>query len=155
MSESEGIQWHWSTFDALTPAQLYDILRARSQVFVVEQQCSYQDCDGADLLSHHLWMNGPDGHVGAYVRVVPPGGKYEEPSIGRVITAASVRGTGVGKALMVEAIRRTEQLYPGRPIRIGAQQYLLRFYNGFGFESTGYDYLEDDILHIEMLRPSK
>jgi ElaA protein len=154
-SEPTVIAWHWAAFDELTPRQLYDIIRARIDVFVIEQQCAYQDCDGVDLVAHHLWATDPDGQVGAYLRVVPPGVKYAEPSIGRVITSRSVRGTGMGRALIAEGVRRTEALYPGLGIRIAAQRYLLRFYGDFGFVSTGYDFLEDNIPHTEMLRSAR
>lgn len=155
MVDPTTIEWHWSTFGDLRPNELYEIVRARIEVFVIEQRCLYQDCDGVDLVSHHLWMNGPDGHLGAYLRVVPPGVKFVEPSLGRVITAASVRGTGAGRALMAEAVRRMDAMYPGQPIRISAQRYLLQFYNDFGFEATDLHYLEDNIPHTEMVRPAR
>lgn len=132
--------------------ELYDILRARNAVFVVEQACPFQDCDGMDRVSHHMWTHGEDGEVAAYLRVVPPGALYHEPSIGRIITAASARRTGLGRLLVSEGIRRTEDLYGARVIRIGAQRYLLRFYESLGFRSTGREYEEDGIAHSEMIR---
>ncbi len=143
--------WHFAHFDDLTASDLYDILRARNAVFVVEQACPFQDCDGIDRLSHHMWTRGDDMEVTAYLRIVPPRVLYHEPSIGRIITATSVRRTGLGRLLVIEGIRRTEELYGVQPIRIGAQQYLLRFYETLGFRRTGRDYDEDGIPHSEMV----
>lgn len=150
---AHGVEWRWAHFDALTPAELYAIIQARTAVFIVEQRCSYQDADGADPECHHLWTLGRDESVAAYMRVVPPGVKYAEPSIGRILTTGGGRGTGLGRALVAHGIARVESLYGPSPIRIGAQRYLLRFYESFGFERTGHDYDEDDISHSEMLRP--
>src|SRR6185437_16977300 len=144
--------WHWAHFQELAPADLYDIVTLRTAIFIVEQNCPYQDSDGADRVSHHLWTRGADGEIAAYLRVVPPGIKYVEPSLGRIATASSVRGTGLGRALVREGIARAERLYGPVPIRIGAQRYLLRFYEQLGFVSTGYEYDEDDIPHTEMVR---
>lgn len=143
--------WHCAHFDELSVTDLYDVLRARSAVFVVEQACPFQDCDNLDRFSHHLWTRR-GGEIAAYLRIVPPGVLYVEPSLGRVITAASARGTGLGRALMQEGIRRAEALYGAQPIRISAQRYLLRFYGELGFEPTGSEYDEDGIPHSEMLR---
>jgi ElaA protein len=149
---ARDVEWRWARFDALTPAELYAITQARIGVFIVEQACPYQDADGADPDCFHLWtLAGGDG-VAAYLRVVPPGVKYAEPSIGRILTTGVGRGTGLGRALVAEGIRRVESLYGPSPIRIGAQRYLLRFYESFGFARTGYDYDEDGIPHSEMLR---
>jgi ElaA protein len=89
----------------------------------------------------------------AYCRIIPPGVKYAEPSIGRVLTTAAIRGTGAGKVLMLEALRRTDALWPGRAVRIGAQMRLERFYNELGFVKSSEPYDEDGIVHIEMLLP--
>jgi len=146
--------WQWVPFHELTPDDLYDIVALRTAIFIVEQNCPYQDSDGADRVSHHLWTRGANGEIAAYLRVVPPGVKYVEPSLGRIATASSVRGTGLGRALVREGIARAERLYGPVPIRIGAQRYLLRFYEQLGFVSTGYEYDEDDIPHTEMVRPA-
>lgn len=148
------LSWQWAHFDQLTATELYEILRARSAVFVVEQLCPFQDCDGVDRCAHHLWTTDAGSEVAAYLRVVPPGVKYVEPSIGRIITSGGARGRGLGRILVAEGIRRTEVLYGARPIRIGAQRYLVGFYSQFGFEPTGYDYDEDGIAHSEMIRVS-
>lgn len=154
MNEQPAPVWRWVHFHELTPDDLYDIVALRTAIFIVEQNCPYQDSDGADRVSHHLWTRGANGEIAAYLRVVPPGIKYVEPSLGRIATASSVRGTGLGRALVREGIARAERLYGAVPIRIGAQRYLLRFYEQLGFVSTGYEYDEDDIPHTEMVRPA-
>lgn len=146
------IEWRCAHFDALTPAELYAITRARISVFIVEQTCPYHDADGADPACHHLWTLADGRDIAAYLRIVPPGVKYAEPSLGRILTTAAGRGQGLGRALVYEGIRRVESMYGAQPIRIGAQRYLLAFYESFGFVRTGYDYDEDGIPHSEMLR---
>jgi ElaA protein len=147
------VAWQWAHFSELAPDDLYDILALRTSIFIVEQQCPYQDSDGADRVSHHLWTRDTNGELAAYLRVVPPGVKYREPSLGRISTAPSARGTGLGRAVVREGIARAESMYGPCAIRIGAQRYLLRFYEQLGFISTGFEYDEDDIPHTEMLRP--
>jgi ElaA protein len=144
--------WQLVHFDDLQPRDLYDALALRNAVFVVEQNCAYQDCDGVDRVSHHLWTRGSDGVMAAYLRVIPPSVCYEEASIGRIITARGARRRGFGRAVLREGIMRVEELYGPVAIRIGAQRYLLRFYEEFGFASTGREYDEDGIPHTEMLR---
>lgn len=117
----------------------------------MEQKCPYLDADGIDQFSHHLVGRDSDKRLLAYCRLVPPRIKYDEPSIGRVITPASARRKGYGKLLMTEAIRRLRQIYPNRAIRISAQLYLERFYNAFGFVRCSAPYDEDGIPHIQML----
>lgn len=146
--------WEWVAYRELSIDTLYDIMVARQEVFIIEQRCPYLDADGIDRHSHHLIGRGDDGKVAAYLRVVHPGARYAEPSIGRVLTSPVARGTGAGAALLREGIRRTLELYPGAAIRIAAQRYLLDFYGRFGFVSTGYDFDEDGIPHTEMLRPA-
>jgi ElaA protein len=141
------ISWTYKSFDELSVHELYAAMRLRSEVFVVEQNCVYLDPDGYDDRAMHL-LGYRDGELVAYARIFGPGIKYAEASIGRVITSAAVRGTGAGQELMREAIARCE---PG-PIRIGAQQYLERFYGAFGFVRVSEPYDEDGIMHIEMVR---
>jgi ElaA protein len=131
---------------------LYEAMRLRSAIFVVEQNCVFHDMDGADPQCEHLCGTDETGRLLAYVRLVPPGLKYPEPSIGRVISSELVRGTGLGRALMREAIAGCEWRYPGLAIVIGAQQRLERFYSDFGFVQVGEPYMEDGIPHIEMRR---
>jgi ElaA protein len=128
---------------------------ARVEVFVMEQNCPFQDNDGADVHSWHLlgWdeANGAR-QLAAYCRIVDAGIKFAEPSIGRVVTPLAFRLQGYGKLLMAEAVQRHEGLYPGQPNRIGAQQRLARFYEEFGFRTVSDTYIEDGIPHVEMLR---
>jgi ElaA protein len=140
--------WHSLDFDELSVAQLYKLMVLRQRVFVVEQNCPYLDADGLDLTSRHLWGEAPDGAVHAYVRIVPAGAKYDEISIGRVITAPEARGTGLGRELMHRAIEACGNV----PIRIGAQAHLEKFYGELGFVRSSDIYDEDGIPHIEMLR---
>lgn len=128
------------------------MFQARVAVFVLEQNCPFQDVDGVDPACWHLVGRDAAGEIAAYCRIVPPGVKYDEPSIGRVLTMAGARRSGAGRELMREAVARTEVLWPARPIRIGAQQYLERFYEGFGFVRCSEPYDEDGIMHIGMLR---
>lgn len=144
--------WRFAPFIELGAREVHDILQARTAVFVVEQNCVFQDMDGADPVSWHLFARR-QGAIAAYCRLVPAGVKFAEPSIGRVLTTAPVRGTGLGRDLMREAIGRCAALWPGAAIRIGAQLHLERFYGEFGFARASAPYEEDGIPHIEMLRP--
>jgi ElaA protein len=146
------LRWRLAAFDELKPGELHEIYQARVAVFVVEQKCPFQDLDGADPKCMHLLGHGPDGTLLAYCRLVPPGVKYPEPSIGRVLTTKAGRGNGAGRELMREAVARAEGLWPGQALRIGAQRYLDRFYGEFGFTQVSEPYDEDGIVHIEMLR---
>lgn len=150
------VAWQWSSFDELTTRELYAIMHLRQLVFVVEQKCPYLDADNYDEGAHHLLGRVAGEHgaplLGAYVRVLAPGVKYTEASIGRVVTHPKLRGTGLGRVLMREALRRTEALAPRAAIRIGAQLRLEKFYEEFGFRRVSDPYDDDGILHIEMLR---
>jgi ElaA protein len=145
------MNWSWQRFADLGVDNLYDALQLRSRVFVLEQG-PYLDPDGIDRASWHLLGRDAGGTLFAYLRVVDAGAKFEEPSIGRVITAPEVRGSGLGRALMAEGLAGCQRFWPGRAIRISAQAHLERFYSGLGFVRLGDDYLEDDIPHVEMLR---
>jgi len=144
------MHWTWSRFDELGVHSLYDALALRCRVFVLEQG-PYLDPDGYDQRSWHLLGRNDDGTLVAYLRVVDPGLKFSEPSIGRVITAPEARRTGAGRELMREGMRRCAQAWPRRQIRIGAQARLQGFYRDFGFETVSDEYLEDGIPHVEML----
>ena len=153
--------WHCKPWSELDVESLYALLCLRSEVFVVEQDCVYQDLDDKDRLSLHCWMERSDapassgGEVLAYTRLLPAGVSYEgEVSIGRVVTAMSVRRDGWGKALMRRSLDEVHAAWPGEPIRISAQQYLERFYAEFGFATQGESYLEDGIPHVAMTRPA-
>jgi|SRR5688572_3618823 len=166
-TQSSMIEWRFASFDELTARELHDAFQLRSAVFVVEQTCPFLDIDGVDPLCWHLlgWASGtvhnstsdvacPPSLV-AYCRLVPPGVKYPEPSIGRVITAREARRAGAGRALMREAVARAEALWPHQALRIGAQMYLKGFYEAFGFRQSSEPYDEDGILHIEMIREGR
>jgi ElaA protein len=150
-----AIAWQWTRFEGLTLQALYEVLALRQKVFVLEQG-PYLDADGLDQHSWHLLGRvdrpGGDGALMLYLRVVDPGFKYEEPSIGRVVVDRALRGTGLGRALVAEALRRCEAVWPGRANRISAQAHLGRFYGDFGYRPVGEPYLEDGIAHQEMLR---
>jgi len=143
--------WRFAHFDELSAREVHDILQARAAVFVVEQACIFHDVDGADPLGWHLYAR-QDGAIAAYCRLLPAGVKFAEPTIGRVVTAAAVRGTGLGRALMQEALSRAHALWPGEAVRIGAQQRLERFYQSLGFVTASAPYDEDGIAHVEMVR---
>ena len=147
-----GIEWRYLAFDELTVTQLYAVLQLRSEVFVVEQACIFQDMDGADAQAMHL-LGTLQGSLVAYARCFAAGVKYTEASIGRVVVHAGARGSGIGHALVREALARLQQHWGTQPIRIGAQAHLRNFYTQHGFADTGAPYVEDGIDHLEMLRP--
>lgn len=148
--------WRCLPFHALSADTLYRLLRLRSEVFVVEQACVFLDMDGLDAQCLHVLGEVVDAdgtvHLHASTRLVPPGVAFAEASIGRVVTAPAARGGGIGHALMAESVRLVEQLWGPQPIRIGAQAHLESFYNRHGFVSDDKPYIEDGILHIEMVR---
>ncbi|MEO7400945.1 MAG: GNAT family N-acetyltransferase [Polaromonas sp.] len=146
-----GIKWRFTSFDALSTAELYAALQLRSEVFVVEQACVFQDMDGADETAMHL-LGMLDGQLVAYARCLPVGSKFPEASMGRIITRDSVRGTGAGHVLVEKAVACLTQQWGVQAIRIGAQARLELFYRQHGFVRTGDLYLEDGIPHVEMLR---
>ena len=148
------LRWQEASFEALNVHELYAIIAARQNVFILEQQCFYPDLDGADQAAHHLVGWTPQSEVAAYLRVIAPGVKYAEASIGRVLTTAAARGTGAGRELVRRGVALAARLYPDSPLRIGAQAHLERFYGEVGFVAASAPYDEDGILHIEMLRPA-
>ena len=143
------LTWTYKNFNDLTPHELYSILKLRSEVFVVEQNCVYLDTDNKDQQSFHLcgWI---ENELVAYARILPPGLAFEEASIGRVVTNPLYRKTGAGRVLMHHAIEKTLAQFTVSEIKIGAQLYLLSFYSSLGFKQSGPEYLEDGIPHIEM-----
>ena len=152
--------FHTSSWSDLTRDQFHSIVRLRISVFVVEQDCPYPELDTKDLSSIHVYALriGENIALGdsavACVRICAPGISYPEPSIGRVATRPDCRKIGLGLDIMKRAIDACESAYPGQGIRISAQCYLEKFYSDLGFSSTGETYLEDDIRHIQMFRPS-
>lgn len=145
--------WRYCRFDELNVYELQAIYMARQLVFAIEQACVYLDVDGFDAHSLHVAAWGADRTVPlAYARLVQPGQKYAEASIGRVITTSAARGTGLGRELVKRSIAHCGEAFPGHGIRISAQTRLERFYGEFGFAAVGAPYLEDGIPHTEMLR---
>lgn len=149
-----ALQWQLRRYAALALNDLYDLLRLRAEVFVVEQRCAYLDLDDKDRdpAAQHLLGRVEDGALIAYARLLPPGLSYPEPSFGRVVTAPAWRGRGLGDVLVAEAVRQMQYLWPGHDIQIGAQAHLVRYYGKHGFQVCSEEYLEDDIPHRHMLR---
>ena len=141
---------YFRSYNELTKCELYDIYFLRQEVFIVEQNCVYQDVDEKDHYSYHLIAYDNEILV-AYLRIVHPGISYDEPSIGRVLTKIDYRGRGIAKNIMQFAIQKVRDVYKHSNIRISAQEYLIPFYKSLNFESIGEVYLEDDIPHIEMM----
>ena len=148
-----SITWQLELFADLSNDELYALLRLRSEVFVVEQNCVFLDMDNKDQHCLHLlgWQNN---QLAACARIVPAGISFAEASVGRVVTAPFARGIGLGRELMQTAMDKLYHLYGRVPVYIGAQQHLQMFYASLGFEATGQPYDEDGIMHIEMLKPA-
>lgn len=143
--------WKIKKFEDLTTEELYQILKARVDVFVVEQNCPYPELDDYDQKAVHLWAE-KNGEVISYCRIFDIDIKYEEASIGRVLTKINYRHLKLGSVLMRLALATIEGRFGTRKVRISAQDYLLNFYQIFGFRDTGKKYLEDDIPHTEMFK---
>lgn len=146
------LHWKISSFEQLPVEELYRILQLRTEVFVVEQNCVFQDLDNLDRQALHL-MGWEQGELIAYARLFDRGIVSSEPSIGRVVTARGCRGKGIGKMLMGKAISAIFELYGKQSLYISAQCYLERFYGSFGFITHGSSYMEDGILHVKMILP--
>jgi len=147
-----NISWRLKPFDTLTPTELYDFIKLRQEIFVVEQHCAYLDADGKDPHCWHL-MGYSNDRLACYARIVHPGISYKEVSIGRVATSQKFRRKGLGNLLLEETLKEIKKIYGDVPVRIGAQAYLQKFYESFGFEITEpAGYFEDGILHYIMLR---
>lgn len=149
---AEKTLWCVQEYHEMTCSELYSVLAARVEVFVVEQDCPYQDIDGLDDRAIHVSARDEAGGVLAYARILPPGLRFAEPSIGRVLTAMPVRGTGMGRELMRRCLAESARRFSGQALRISAQQYLNRFYTELGFEAVRGPYSEDGIPHLEMVR---
>jgi ElaA protein len=144
-----ALDWQSKAFDRLTVNELYDVMRLRIAAFIVEQQCCYQDADGLDISCWHL-LGRTSAEIVGYLRVLRPGQRYAEASVGRLAVDKRYRGTGLGRQLAEEGLRLVNRLYPGQPLRVTAQQYLERFYESFGFVRVGEPFSEDGIPHVEM-----
>ena len=145
------MNWTIRRFDELTPDELYAILQLRNEVFIVEQNCVYNDIDGKDQPAWHLMANEDDKLV-AYTRILPPGVSYSDPAIGRVVTSSAKRRSGLGRELMKRSIEACEKLFGKTSISLSAQVYLQSFYESLGFIVVGEEYLDDGIPHIKMSR---
>ncbi|MDV6316627.1 GNAT family N-acetyltransferase [Idiomarina sp. HP20-50] len=146
------MNWHLKAFNELSLHDLYDLLKLRQEVFVVEQTCPYLDADGADEQALHLYARNETGEMIAYARLYLATAATGHSRIGRVITHEKVRRQKLGVELMQRSIEYLEQQAPQAPIQVGAQVYLLKFYRSFKFEAISEEYLEDDIPHIDMQR---
>ena len=138
-------------FHELTIQELYNILQLRSEVFVVEQNCIYQDIDGKDQKAVHIFFTENNKTI-AYSRIFNEGEYFENPSIGRVVVEKEKRGTELGKKIMVEGAKYIKENYINKNIEISAQKYLKEFYTNLGYKFTGNEYLEDGIPHIRMIK---
>ncbi len=147
----EKITWETKHFKDLTANEYFELLYLRTEIFVVEQDCPYQEVDEKDRLSYHLFGRNENGTIIAVSRVLPKGVSYDEISIGRVAIKKEARGKGIADQMMIETFKFIENQYGKEAIRISAQEYLLNYYGKHGFKQVGAMYLEDDIPHIEML----
>ncbi len=145
-----NITWLCKFFDELAPYELYKIIQLRNEVFVVEQNCVFQDADNKDQSCYHL-MAFIDNLLIAYTRLVPPNVAYNEASVGRVVTSPEYRKTGIGRVLMQKSIEQCYALFGRKTIKIGAQFRLKKFYESLGFIKSSDIYVEDGIEHIEMI----
>lgn len=150
MSVLAAVDWKLSVFDALSVPELYELLQLRTEVFAVEQNCAFQDMDGADAQAAHL-MGRRDGQLLAYARCFPAGIKFAEASIGRVVVCRQARGTGLGHELIERAMSAVCNLWGRQAIRIGAQAHLEQYYRGHGFVDANRRYIEDGIPHLDMI----
>ena len=144
------MNWKIKRFEEMTTTELYEILRVRSEVFVVEQTCIYQDLDEKDKRAYHLFCE-EHGNIMAYARILDKGVSYSEISIGRVLTTENSRRQGLGRKLMQKAIGFISEELREKQIRISGQLYLKDFYESLGFQAVSEMYLEDEIPHVEML----
>ena len=155
MTSNFAVKWHWSRLDEFSARELHAILAARQRVFIVEQRCAYQDADDLDHTAWHLTGRAEDAQLVVYLRVNPPGSRYAEPSIGRLLTVEPWRGRRLARIALTKALDKCEKAYPGHAVRIAAQTYLEAFYRCFGFRAVGAPYDEDGIAHIDMIRPAE
>ena len=147
-----ALKYSLKKFSDLHLQELYDVMKLRQKVFVVEQDCPYLDADGKDQLAYHLLGRDQNGQLMTYTRLLPPNTAFSGYSaIGRVINHPAIRGQGEGKILMQTSVACIQELFPGIPIQIGAQIYLNKFYQDLGFRNIGEEYLEDGIPHIHMV----
>lgn len=149
---ADPLRWDWQSWQTISPDTLYAILRLRSAIFVVEQDCVFPDMDGRDPACEHLCGWNGARELTAYLRLVPPGVRTPEVSLGRVVVAQDARGLGLGRAVMQQGLLRCARDYAGKPVKVSAQQHLEKFYGTLGFVTVGKPYLEDGIWHVDMVR---
>jgi len=147
---TDALSWDWKSFDELNKDELYEILKFRQEIFIVEQKSWYVDADNLDQFSLHLLVQNTLGLMG-YLRLTPPGKKYKEASIGRVSIREDHRGKKLGDKLLSKGIEKSKQVYKSSSCRISAQEHLIAYYENHGFRVQGTPYDEDGIPHIEML----
>ena len=138
-------------FQELSLEEFHDIIALRIQIFIIEQNCPYQEVDGKDKLAHHLFFKNEMDEIIAVTRILPQGISYAEVAIGRVVVHEDYRGTGLGNQLMSDSMNFVREEYGEVPVRLSAQKHLENYYGNHGFKSTGKEYLEDGIPHVEML----
>ena len=138
-------------FDELTARELYDVLKLRQDVFVIEQTCIYPDMDGCDFVCRHALLQNEDGELIGYLRILPPGQTFDTVAIGRVLVREDARGRGAARQLMTEALNFIRDTLMQRQIKLSAQQYLIGFYESLGFAIISEGYVEDGIPHIDMM----
>ncbi len=146
-----NFNWQIKHYNDLLINEFHDLISLRLEVFVVEQNCAYQDLDGKDKKSYHLICRNGQGKVVATARILPPGISYQDVSIGRIVTDSSIRGKGVGHELMLKTMQFIKEEFGNITIVISAQSHLISFYNQHGFITTNKEYLEDGIPHTEMI----
>jgi ElaA protein len=139
------------SFQELSLEVFHDIIALRIQIFIIEQNCPYQEVDGKDKLAHHLFFKNEMDEIIAVTRILPQGISYAEVAIGRVVVHEDYRGTGLGNQLMADSMNFVRDKYGEVPVRLSAQKHLENYYGNHGFKSTGNEYLEDGIPHVEML----
>ena len=139
------------SFQELSLEEFHDIIALRIQIFIIEQNCPYQEVDGKDKLAHHLFFKNEKDEIIAVTRILPQGISYPEVAIGRVVVHEAYRGTGLGNQLMADSMNFVRDKYGEVPVRLSAQKHLENYYGNHGFKSTGKEYLEDGIPHVEML----
>ena len=139
------------SFQELSLEEFHDIIALRIQIFIIEQNCPYQEVDGKDKLAHHLFFKNEMDEIIAVTRILPQGISYPEVAIGRVVVHEDYRGTGLGNQLMADSMNFVKDEYGKVPVRLSAQKHLENYYGNHGFKSTGKEYLEDGIPHVEML----
>jgi ElaA protein len=145
-----SFEWQWCTLRELSAERWNAVAVARQAVFIVEQECAYADLDGLDTNAEHLIVWSASD-VAGYLRLLAPGTRFAEPSLGRILTTHAFRGTGLGRELVVKGLQRARERYKGQTLRISAQAYLEKFYASFGFVVDLEPYLEDGIPHVEMV----